>query len=96
MFRSCTAAIVIRAMAFVFMAAGRSPASDDAAQTGSRFQIVTSPNENQPNPAQNYLLAAGASSPTDIWSVGASAIHYDGNVWTAFPVPEMTGMEAIY
>jgi len=57
----------------------------------SPFQIVTTPNENQPSPKQNYLESVSASSPTDIWSVGASTIHYDGSSWTAFPAPDMTG-----
>lgn len=57
----------------------------------SIFQVVTTPNENQPFPANNYLEAAAASSASDIWAVGASTIHYDGSQWTAFPAPEMVG-----
>jgi len=71
----------------VAFASPQSPAS----QPQFSFQIVTTPNENQPYPFQNYLASASASSETDIWSVGASTIHYDGTTWTAFPAPGMTG-----
>ena len=45
-----------------------------------------------PNPTFNDgLQAASASSPSDIWAVGDSAIHYDGTNWTAFPIPVPQG-----
>lgn len=53
----------------------------------SIFQAVTTPNEN----FDNGLQAASASSPTDIWAVGQSTIHYDGTSWTAFPAPGIKG-----
>ena len=53
----------------------------------SIFQPVMSPNEN----FNNELQAASASSPTDIWAVGQSAIHFDGTKWTAFRLPMING-----
>jgi hypothetical protein len=53
----------------------------------SIFTAVPIPNEN----FDNGLLAISADSPTDIWAVGQSAIHYDGTQWTAFPVPMIDG-----
>ena len=53
----------------------------------SVFQVVHTPNEN----FDNGLLAASASSPTDIWAVGQSTIHFDGTKWTAFPAPQIKG-----
>jgi hypothetical protein len=63
-------------------------------QTGksSIFQVVHTPDEN----FNNGLLAASASSPTDIWAVGQSTIHYDGTTWTAFPVPMVKGDNTSY
>ncbi len=58
----------------------------------SIFQVVTTPNGNQPPPANNYLYAAAASSPSDIWAVGATTIHFDGTEWTAFRAPGMPGL----
>ena len=46
----------------------------------SIFKAVPTPNDN----FNNGLFAASASSPTDIWAVGESTIHYDGTTWTAF------------
>lgn len=63
MFKSCSVAIIIRAMPFVLIVATRSLGSDDAAQTGLWFRIVTSPSENQPDPAQNYLEIGRAVFP---------------------------------
>ena len=52
------------------------------AQTGasSIFKVVPTPHPN----FNNALFAASASSPTDIWAVGQSVMHYDGVAWTAF------------
>jgi hypothetical protein len=57
------------------------------AQAGSTFEVVPTPNEN-PN---SELLAASASSPSDIWAVGQSTIHFDGTMWTAFSAPMIKG-----
>jgi hypothetical protein len=53
----------------------------------SIFQVVPTPNEN----FNNGLFAVSASSPSDIWAVGQSTIHYDGTTWTAFPAPFING-----
>jgi hypothetical protein len=53
----------------------------------SIFTVVKTPNDH----FNNGLLAASASSPTDIWAVGQSTIHYDGTAWTAFPTPKIDG-----
>jgi hypothetical protein len=53
----------------------------------SIFQVVHTPNDN----FNNGLEAASASSPTDIWAVGQSAIHYDGTTWTAYHAPGIKG-----
>lgn len=54
---------------------------------GSTFQVVPTPNEN----FNSELFAASASSPSDIWAVGQSTIHFDGTTWTAFPAPMIKG-----
>jgi hypothetical protein len=56
-------------------------------EAGSSFQVVPTPNEN----VNSELFAASASSPSDIWAVGQSAIHFDGKKWTAFPAPMIKG-----
>ncbi|MGD0990311.1 MAG: hypothetical protein ABR874_21065 [Candidatus Sulfotelmatobacter sp.] len=84
-----SAVAVLGAICLTVILAESSRASGPPAK--SPFQIVTTPNENQPYPKENYLLSVSASSSTDIWSVGASTIHYDGTNWTAFPAPDMPG-----
>jgi len=54
---------------------------------GSIFEVVATPNEN----FNNGLQAASTSSPSDIWAVGQSTIHFDGTSWTAFPAPGIKG-----
>lgn len=56
-------------------------------QESSIFKVVPTPNEN----FNSDLQAASASSPTDIWAVGQSTIHFDGTKWTAFPAPMIKG-----
>jgi hypothetical protein len=58
----------------------------------SIFQVVPSPNNN-PN---NGLFAVAASSPSDIWAVGDTTIHYDGAKWTAFEAPLITGQNTSF
>jgi len=53
----------------------------------SIFQKVPTPNDN-PN---NDLFAISASSPSDIWAVGQTTIHFDGTQWTAFEAPMIVG-----
>ncbi|MGA2594342.1 MAG: hypothetical protein ABSH32_30955, partial [Bryobacteraceae bacterium] len=61
----------------------------------SIFQVVPTPNLH-PNPYQNGLQRAAASSPSDVWAVGQSTIHYDGTTWTAFPAPGIHGDNTSY
>lgn len=63
----------------------------DPASAGSIFKVLATPSPNQPPPANNYLESISASSPTDIWAVGAGVIHFDGQQWTGFSVPDMSG-----
>jgi len=56
-------------------------------QASSSFEVVATPNGN-PN---SELFAASASSPSDIWAVGQSTIHFDGATWTAFSAPMIKG-----
>lgn len=49
-------------------------------QGPSSFKVVATPNPN----FNSGLLAASASSSSDIWAVGQSVMHYDGTKWTAF------------
>ena len=56
----------------------------------SIFHVVRTPNEHQ-GVSNNDLLRAAASSPSDIWAVGQSTIHFDGTKWTAFPAPMIKG-----
>ncbi|MGA2133704.1 MAG: hypothetical protein ABSH50_15535 [Bryobacteraceae bacterium] len=59
-----------------------------ASSAGSSiFTVVKTPNEN----FNNGLNAISASSPSDIWAVGQSTIHYDGATWTAFQAPMING-----
>lgn len=58
-----------------------------AAWGQSIFQVVHTPNEN----FNDGLYAVSASSPTDIWAVGQSTIHFDGTKWTAFQAPMIKG-----
>src|ERR1017187_468571 len=52
----------------------------------SIFRVVRTPNEN----FNNGLYAVSAFSPSDIWAVGQSTIHFDGAKWTAFPAAANT------
>lgn len=66
--------LLITLSSFLFLGAAH-------AQTpASIFKAVPTPNDN----FSNGLFAASASSPSDIWAVGLSTIHYDGTNWTAF------------
>jgi hypothetical protein len=72
--------------------------SSQAQDATSIFQVVPTPNPQ--GYASNNLFAVGASSSTDIWAVGLTAIHYDGTAWTGFPLPGIEGamghqMEAV-
>jgi hypothetical protein len=56
-------------------------------QVSSTFEVVPTPNVN----SNSELLAASACSPSDIWAVGQSTIHFDGTTWTAFSAPMIKG-----
>ncbi len=63
-------------------------ASAQGNMSQSIFTVVPTPNDN-PN---DILFAVSASSTSDIWAVGETAIHYDGTEWTAFSVPMIEGL----
>lgn len=58
-----------------------------SAVSQSIFHPVPTPNKN----FNNELFAVSASSASDIWAVGESAMHFDGTKWTAFPMPMVKG-----
>jgi hypothetical protein len=57
--------------------------------------VVPTPNGHH-GPTNNGLLAVAASSPSDIWAVGQTAIHFDGTQWTAFATPMIHGDNTSY
>jgi hypothetical protein len=68
----------------------RAQSSTDLAAPTSIFTVVPTPN-GHPKPFQNDLHSVSASSASDIWAVGQTAIHFDGSKWTAFTVPGIKG-----
>jgi hypothetical protein len=65
------------------------------AQTAPRpassiFKVFPTPNI-RAFPFHSDLSAVSASSATDMWAVGESAIHFDGAKWTAFALPDIAG-----
>jgi hypothetical protein len=64
-------------------------------QAQSIFQVVPTPNGHL-GTRNNSLQAAAASSPSDIWAVGQTAIHFDGTNWIAFPTPAINGDNTSY
>jgi hypothetical protein len=64
-------------------------------QAQSTFTVVPTPNGHH-GPYNNALQAVAASSPSDIWAVGQTTIHYDGTSWTAFPAPRINGDNTSY
>ena len=61
----------------------------------SIFQVVPTPNGHH-GPTNNGLQAIAASSPSDMWAVGQTTIHFDGTKWTAFPTPKINGDNTSY
>ncbi|MGC9950879.1 MAG: hypothetical protein ABSF64_31320 [Bryobacteraceae bacterium] len=58
----------------------------------SSFKVVPTPNDHTTSArSNNQLFAVSASSSSDIWAVGESAIHFDGEKWKAFPLPMIRG-----
>jgi hypothetical protein len=83
--RSVTKVLLLAAMAAAWLPA--------RAAGLSIFQVVPTPNNNSGNGlGNNGLFAVSASSPSDIWAVGESVIHFDGTTWTAFPAPGIDGI----
>jgi hypothetical protein len=61
----------------------------------SIFTVVPTPNGHH-GTTNNALQAVSASSPSDVWAVGQTAIHYDGTEWTAFATPMIHGDNTSY
>ncbi len=59
------------------------------------FDVVPTPNGHH-GVSNNALEAVAASSPSDIWAVGQTAIHFDGSNWTAFDAPSIAGDNTSY
>jgi hypothetical protein len=78
-------ALMLLGLSIVTLQGTRAVAQTDA---GSTFQVVPTPNGNKFN---SSIFAASASSPTDIWAVGNSTMHFNGTKWTAFAAPLITG-----
>jgi len=58
----------------------------------SSFKVVPTPPSHITGPSpNNTLFAVSASSSSDIWAVGQSAIHFDGTKWKAFQAPMISG-----
>ena len=59
----------------------------------SIFHVVPTPNlpGGGAGGQNNDLFAVSASSPSDIWAVGQTVIHFDGATWTEFSAPHMNG-----
>jgi hypothetical protein len=81
--------VQLRALVLFGFAAALTIAAPAQSQSGNNsiFKAVPTPNEN----FNNDLLAASANSPSDIWAVGQSTIHFDGTKWTPFPAPMIQG-----
>jgi hypothetical protein len=62
---------------------GEAPAS-------SVFKVVQTPNI-RAFPFHSDLDAVSASSASDIWAVGESGVHFDGEKWSAFALPDIAG-----
>ena len=65
------------------------------ARPQSVFHVVKTPNGHH-GTTNNALQAVAASSPSDIWAVGQTAIHFDGTQWTAFATPMINGDNTSY
>src|SRR5579864_4028887 len=60
------------------------------APASSIFKVVPTPNIRR-FPFHSDLDAVAASSAKDIWAVGQSGVHFDGQKWTAFALPHIAG-----
>lgn len=61
-----------------------------AALAQTPFTVVKTPNPN-PHGYQNGLSSISGSSPSDIWAVGQSVLHFNGKKWMAFSAPDIDG-----
>lgn len=65
------------------------------AHAQSIFAYVPTPNGHH-GTLNNALQAVAASSPSDIWAVGQTTIHFDGTQWTAYAAPMINGDNTSY
>jgi len=66
-------------------------AQGGAASSNVVFTVVPTPNPIK-GTRNNNLISVSAASPTDIWAVGQTTIHFDGTKWTGFQAPAMNGL----
>jgi hypothetical protein len=66
------------------------PPSAPVAHAQSIFNVVKTPNPN-PNGFENALTSISGSSTSDIWAVGQSVMHFNGQKWEAFSAPDING-----
>src|SRR5947208_1817844 len=81
------AAVVLSCLSLIITAVD---AQTSGSPASSIFTVVPTPNGHS-KPFQNDLHSVSASSSSDIWAVGQTSIHFDGNQWKAFPVPLIHG-----
>jgi hypothetical protein len=60
------------------------------APASSIFKVVRTPNIRR-FPFHSDLDAVSASSASDVWAVGQSGVHFNGQKWTAFALPHIAG-----
>jgi uncharacterized membrane protein len=74
----------------VVLAVGLASVAADAQNVTSVFKVIPTPN-GHPKPFQNDLHSVSASSRSDIWAVGQTAIHFNGSKSMAFSMPDIHG-----
>ncbi len=89
-FCTLVAILLTAGLATPALRAQNSAHSHPAPPAGSIFKVVKTPNGHA-FPFQNDLHSVSASSKTDIWAVGQTAIHFNGTTWKAFTVPDIKG-----
>ena len=90
MTKSLRATLVVLITLTIYLCANATGNPQGEIGLASVFKVVPTPNGN-PRPFQNDLHSVSASSTSDIWAVGQTAIHFDGTKWTAFRVPGIHG-----
>jgi hypothetical protein len=83
-----TLVMLCACMAAFGQASAGDPETQPAVQ--SIFKVVLTPNI-RAFPYHSDLTAISASSSDDIWAVGQSGIHFDGQQWTALALPLIVG-----